>query len=79
MPTVAAGVGGLAHEAVGLGVVLMRAVAHVQPGDVHPGVHQLADPPRGDVAGPRVQTILASRTFQTLSVTLIVQKRRNPG
>ena len=42
---VAAGVGGLAHQAVGLGVVLVGAVAHVQPGDVHPGVHELADPP----------------------------------
>ena len=43
---VPAGVGGLADQAVGLGVVLVGAVAHVQPGDVHPGVHELADPPR---------------------------------
>ena len=36
---------GLADQPVGLGVVLLRAVAHVEPGHVHPRVDQLADPP----------------------------------
>ena len=44
---VPARVRGLAHQAVGLGVVLVGAVAHVQPGDVHAGVHQLTDAARG--------------------------------
>ncbi len=44
---------GLAHQPVDLGVVLLRPVAHVQPGDVHPGVHQLPDPPL--VRGRRAQ------------------------
>ena len=33
-------VGGLAHHPVGLLVVGVRAVAEVQPGDVHPGLDE---------------------------------------
>ena len=37
-------VGSLAHPAVDLLVLGVAAVAEVEPGDVHPGVHQLSDP-----------------------------------
>ena len=60
---VAALVGGLPDQPVVGLVVGVRPVAHVQPGDVHPGVDELADllaPPA--TAGPRVQTIFALRT-----------------
>ncbi len=40
-------VGGLADQPVGDLVVGVAAVAHVQPGDVHPGVDELAQPLRG--------------------------------
>ena len=50
---VAAGVRGLAHQAVVLGVVLVAAVAHVQPGHVHAGVHQLPDAPLPRHRGPQ--------------------------
>ena len=44
MPTaVPGGVGGRPHHVVAEPVLLVVAVAHVQPGDVHPGVDQLAD------------------------------------
>ena len=58
---------GLADQPVGLGVVLLRPVAHVEPGHVHPRVDQLADPPLARVAGPRVHTILALLTRATLA------------
>ena len=37
-------VGSLAHPAVDLLVLGVAAVAEIEPGDVHPGVHQLSDP-----------------------------------
>ena len=50
------------HQPVGLRVVVVGAVAHVEPGDVHAGVHELADPALAAGGRPRVHTIFALRT-----------------
>jgi len=39
----AAGIAGLAHGQVGLAVHIVGAVGQVQPGDIHPGIHQFPD------------------------------------
>ena len=38
------------------------AVAHIEPGDIHTGLHQLDRRSGAEEAGPSVQTILALRT-----------------
>ena len=61
-------VGGLPDHVVAALVVVVVAVAHVQPGHVHAGLDELADLISWvDGGGPRVHTILALRTRPSLA------------